>query len=349
MNKRLMSEALRKSIAKSGIEVINKPQKLRAFLGDFLPGASNKVERMALLHALEIDEWNLLVKTAEKDASEHNRAIAVILPKLQSILGWTEERSVFVLECYINALGWDNVLFPCSQSAQNIQATQNSPNVQIHSTPVVPPRDIIVGDPNVIGNIISFGQYNGKPIEWRICKYRDGKNWAYVLSKDILLEIANYNEIRTPVTWETCTLRKWLNEDFLKNFTSQEQAIIGISTTENEDNQWFGVSGGNSTKDRVFIPSISEVIEFFGGNGQLKNKNSKFRYMIDDQYNSARIANYDKKPARWWLRLPGFRSDSAAFVYHSGCVNVTGHTVGYGCEYGVRPALWLNLKSFNFY
>jgi hypothetical protein len=106
------------------------------------------------------------------------------------------------------------------------------------------------------------------------------------------------------------------------------------------------VAGGKNTQDRIFLLSISEVIKYFGDSGQLKNKNSKSEYRIDDQFNSARQAHYNGSWAWWWLRSPGHHSYDAAYVSSDGNVIVNGITVFRGHDSGgVRPALWLNLKS----
>ncbi len=48
----------------------------------------------------------------------------------------------------------------------------------------------------------------------------------------------------------------------------------------------------------------------------------------------------------WWLRSPGYDSNSAAYVNFEGMfdsVNVYQETSIYSIHVGVRPALWLNL------
>ena len=69
------------------------------------------------------------------------------------------------------------------------------------------------------GDIITFGKYeqdnkksNGKEdIEW-IVLAREG-NKVLVLSRYALAS-KPYNNKKTDVTWETCSLRKWLDKDF---------------------------------------------------------------------------------------------------------------------------------------
>lgn len=63
-------------------------------------------------------------------------------------------------------------------------------------------------------DIITFGKY-----EWIVLKKETGK--LLIITKNVI-ETKEYNEAREDVTWETCTLRKWLNEDFYGKFTPTE-------------------------------------------------------------------------------------------------------------------------------
>lgn len=81
------------------------------------------------------------------------------------------------------------------------------------------------------GSVVSFGIY-GKtfdkhPIEWTILDKQDQK---ILLFSNQILEEKEYNEIArddesvSHVTWENCSLRKWLNDDFYNDaFSTYEQ------------------------------------------------------------------------------------------------------------------------------
>ena len=80
-----------------------------------------------------------------------------------------------------------------------------------------------------IGEIILLGSYeqdnnldNGKEkIEWIVL---DENNGTYLLMSRYILDAHAYNDIDTPVSWETCTLRAWLNDNFLREaFSEKEQ------------------------------------------------------------------------------------------------------------------------------
>jgi len=186
-----------------------------------------------------------------------------------------------------------------------------------------------------VGDIIQFGAH-----DWRVLEIQDGK--ALLLS-DRIIEYRAYNDSRTDVTWETCTLRQYLNGEFYNSFSAEEKARIAETRLTNDDNPWYGTSGGNATTDKIFLLSLEEVMKYFGDSEQLRNRSSNDAYYINDQYNSERRATDANGAATWWwLRSPGLVSLGAADVHFSGYVYVNGLYVNYD-DGGVRPALWLNL------
>ena len=120
------------------------------------------------------------------------------------------------------------------------------------------------------GRYVTLGTYpqsaNGDdltPIEWRVLA-RDG-NKALLISR-YGLDVQPYNSEKTDVTWETCTLRTWLNNTFFnKAFTSAEQATILTTTVYNfwtEGNTEWESGGGNTTQDRIFLLSYEEANQY---------------------------------------------------------------------------------------
>ena len=186
-----------------------------------------------------------------------------------------------------------------------------------------------------VGDIITFGQY-----EWRVLDVQDKK--ALLLSEK-LIEKRAYNAEFTGITWEECSLREYLNGEFYNGFDAEDKALIAETTLANNDNPWEGASGGNATTDKIFLLSLEEVVRYFGDSGQLKDR-PEGEFLIDDNYNSARIANDESGASWWWLRSPGFDTNLAAYVDKKGFVVVGGLGVNDGSG-GVRPALWMNLES----
>ena len=125
-----------------------------------------------------------------------------------------------------------------------------------------------------VNDYVTFGTYeqdnvkdNGpEAIEWRVLDKKDGK---VLLLSNYALEYKAYNEeYSEEVTWETCTLRKWLNEEFYNTaFTSAEKQYIAescIINTISEQNKSAVSSDGNPTYDNVFLLSVDEVTTYMG-------------------------------------------------------------------------------------
>ena len=185
-----------------------------------------------------------------------------------------------------------------------------------------------------VGDIIRFGDFT-----WQILDIQAGK--ALLLSEKIL-ELRQYNKKFIDVTWETGTLRQYLNDEFLDKFNEDEKKYITETKIHKNKNPWFNTKEGNATNDKVFLLSLGETVKYFGDSGWLSSRPSDAR-RIDDQFNSGRIAkDLDDTETWWWLRSPGFYGLNAAYVNIGGWIYVDGNNVNlYG---GIRPAMWLNLQ-----
>ena len=197
-----------------------------------------------------------------------------------------------------------------------------------------------------VGDRRSFGQYpqgaNGEvqPLVWRVLAVENGRA---LLITEKLIDCVKYHTKRTDITWETCTLRQWMNRDFIhKAFSSSEQGKIATVTNQNPNNPKFGTKGGNATQDKIFALSINEAEKYFRNNDDRRAAPTGFAIKngawVSDNYS---LPN-GEKTGWWWLRSPGSNSDDAACVLTNGDVYQFGNYVDF--NYGaVRPAFWLNL------
>ena len=63
------------------------------------------------------------------------------------------------------------------------------------------------------------------------------------------------------VTWEKSAIREWLNRGFIEMaFPPEEQAAVETTEVTTADNPWSKEPGGNDTKDKVYLPSIEEML-----------------------------------------------------------------------------------------
>jgi len=151
------------------------------------------------------------------------------------------------------------------------------------------------------------------------------------------LDCQPYNTRDTNVTWETCSLRKWLNNDFFKAaFNSVEQEIIPTVTVSADKNPAYSTNPGNATQDKVFLLSIPEVNKYFAYDSAMKCKPTAYARKQGVWTNDSGFC--------WWLlRSPGYDQYYAAIVSTHGGVSEYGHFVLYD-DGAVRPALWINLE-----
>ena len=191
---------------------------------------------------------------------------------------------------------------------------------------------VSVGDHFTFGNYPQGSDGEEQPVEWRVLAVEDGK--ALVISEK-LLDYARYNEKDTDVTWEACSLREWMNNDFLNRaFTADEQAKIATVTNRNPDNPEYGTKGGKTTRDRIFALSIDEAKKYFS------DDTDRIAYTTD--YIHTKGYDYADCSDGWWLRSAVSYSFNAAIVSNYGFISQYGFYVNYD-EVAVRPAFWLNL------
>ena len=191
------------------------------------------------------------------------------------------------------------------------------------------------------GDKVWFGQYEQDaaagpdPIEWQVLDVQNGR--ALLLSR-FALDNQPYNTELTDVTWESSSLRAWLNGTFLNEaFRLEEQMLIPEVTVSADKNPDFDTDPGNNTSDRVFLLSINEAERYFSSDAERQAAPTKYA-----ESHGARA--FSDGNCQWWLRSPGNDQILAARVNNDGPVNDYGHDVSnsYGA---VRPALWLDLSG----
>ena len=221
--------------------------------------------------------------------------------------------------------------------------TYQQPVYQPVSQPAPQPQPVKKTPPaphlNVqVGGKVQFGQYpqgaNGEvqPLMWRVLAVKNGRA---LLITDKLIDYVEYNEKFAHVTWETCTLRKWMNSDFIsKAFSSSQQAQIATVSNQNPNNPKYGTKGGKATQDRIFALSIDEAKKYFSSDADRKAYTTDY----------AHEKGYDEKDRSecWWLRSPGDNNYVAVYVRYDGGIYRDGSGV-INFEVAVRPAFWLNL------
>ena len=184
-----------------------------------------------------------------------------------------------------------------------------------------------------VGSYITFGAYeqdndklNGKEgIEWLVLAKEN--NRLFVISRYALANQPFHTSYTNP-TWETCTLRKWLNHDFFNAaFGIAERSMIQtVTVTEG--------SPYNATKDNIFLLSVAEAK----------------KYLVSIDSRQCEATAFAKKQGvnrysycDWRLRTNGNEENEIAYINEKGAINYSHIYNDY--SYGVRPALWISLPQ----
>lgn len=224
----------------------------------------------------------------------------------------------------------------------------------------------------------TYHYFKYEPIKWRVLSV-DG-NDALLLA-DVALDDQRYNLTFESVTWATSGIRSWLNgygasankpktdysyKNFLNTaFSPEEKNAINTTNVINDNNISYGTAGGNTTSDKVFLLSESEVYhtDTAAKYGFIKNdyiydearrsRCSTYAYAMGIYRYDTTSESYKKYNGNiwWWLRSPGYGNYygcGATGVDKYGGVSRDGKDVD-NRRNGVRPALHLNLLSSNLY
>lgn len=170
------------------------------------------------------------------------------------------------------------------------------------------------------GRIICFGQYEQdnevKPIEWIVLRSNDERTLLvskYVLS---LQTYTGNKDTSAECTWSSSTIRKWLNGDFYNEaFSGAEKNAITTTEISQE---------GNTTKDKVFLLSSSEVTIYFGSISTKAKKGDK--------------------TSSWWLRSS---KDKFYKEYIDSLFGKVYDDTFATVVKGIRPAIWVKTKEID--
>jgi hypothetical protein len=168
----------------------------------------------------------------------------------------------------------------------------------------------VVADIKAGLKVVQFGNYS-----WKVLSVERDK--ALLITENII-DNRPYHSERVDITWENCSLRKYLNAEFYDSFSESDKKLIAKTHLVNEDSD-YGPLGGNDTDDYIFLLSLSEAFQYNGDDEDL-------------------VIN--ETDPWWWLRTPGDRNENASVFYYYGD-SVGDLVIG---DYGVRPTLYINLK-----
>ena len=189
-----------------------------------------------------------------------------------------------------------------------------------------------------VGNTVQWGRYeqdgdssNGaEVIEWLVLA--NNGDTATLISK-YGLDARAYSTNMQNVTWENCSLRSWLNGEFLNAaFSAVERSILETVTVTADKNPKYSTDPGKDTQDTVFLLSVAEANALFDSGKARKCQATSY----------AKLQGADVS-CWWWLRSPGIYSNRAANVDDDGSVYYSGNGV-LNQNGVVRPVVVVRLK-----
>jgi len=211
--------------------------------------------------------------------------------------------------------------------------------------------------------------------DWFVLERHNDK--ALLLS-ELLIENREFHAAGGEITWSTCDLRDYLNNEFyFKAFSDQERAKILKTTLPPYINPWYGLSNGKSrfvrlkekemriyddasqtTEDCIFVLSVEEIVKYFGNSGDLEKRigytwpgegydcfalgDGFGQFLIDQYENSRKAIDAQGSVKAYWLRTPGYQYHYNVGVGHDGrFFPFTGGSISQ--KLGVRPAMWVKI------
>lgn len=135
------------------------------------------------------------------------------------------------------------------------------------------------------GNKVYFGMYEGAPISWQVLHTESDK--MLLITENCVEKLAFNNELKN-ISWENSSIRDWLNNDFIKEFS-------------------------DSQKDRL-LPTLSSEL------------NDNVFLLSEEEYNEYSEILHSESDYDWWLRTK--TDSGMMYVYRKdGSINSTGEGV----------------------
>lgn len=301
-----------------------------------LNGYKDSVERIAICETAILDEkYDAAVVLMEE--GKYSEAIEAF-----EEIKYHKDSAEKIKECETAILDEKyNAAVALMEEGKYSEAIAEFEEIKYHKDSATKIKECILYNATV-GTYITFGRYeqdnntaNGKEdIEWLVLAKEN--NRLLVISR-YALDSKPYNDQGVAVTWETCSLRRWLNKEFFNTaFSGEAQAMIPTVTVSADKNPEYSTDPGKATQDKVFLLSIVEVNKYFMTDGA--------RQCTPTAYAEAQRAwRYKNGFCHWWLCSPGHYHSFASHVRDDGYVSLMGGSVDTYSN-AVRPAIWINLE-----
>ena len=201
---------------------------------------------------------------------------------------------------------------------------------------------------NELNNVYTIDEY----VEWK----------STIDEEEIYEYIINVvGEDGKNVSWETCTLRQWLNKEFYQTaFNNEEKSFIKEKELITQTNISYGKDTNCITKDNVYLLDIDDVNNYllFDLNAEYKigdkptlHETYATKYAQSVENFGGGIKSGRMGQVNYWLR-PTISSNAAAtihmssYYYFSSITGIKRYTTdNQDREVGVRPVICIDLDK----
>ena len=165
----------------------------------------------------------------------------------------------------------------------------------------------------------------GKKMRWQVVDVDHSADTALLIAM-YTVGRKPYHETREEITWENCTLRRWLNEEYYeKKFSEIEKTVIVETETEipgRSEN-----CPANIIKDRIFLPGIDTL----------------------ERINNEEYCNRTNCPDAFWEAYPEGCSNWIMYfllMEFGSCWGWKGERHYVDEKYNVLPAMKINISAY---
>lgn len=136
-----------------------------------------------------------------------------------------------------------------------------------------------------VGDILSYGE-----LDWLVLAIEEDR--LFLITEDCLQPEMAYNSQANDLSWETSTVRSWLNSEFLSTYFDQKEQAKILTTTVSTENS-------PDTQDQVYLLSSEEAQLYFytskermGQDSSGRNQRWMLRSTLGDGFFSTNQAEY---------------------------------------------------------
>lgn len=320
-----LGKAIYQAISTGGLDLLTSSERISGYLLDLLPDQKKEIR----IFTKTFDDDYLTMYRNAFEQTEND--IEVTMNKLRSVFveeeGLSDTWANMLCEncqmaiSYYQGQGLPDVLF-CQIQDVTIglnNKTQNFNNRFVLKSKKDNSPEESVRKVNKLnckykaGNKIEFGHdENGKPMQWVILEIKNRFALIHYSGQTIKQKFHEKSMyIKYDVPWEDCSLREWLNHDFIsEHFTKKEVNLIRQVDVKTAD---------VVTTDRVFCLSIEET--------------NRYKQDFD---------NLDEEP--WLLRDKGIGNGNIA-TYAHGEEHLQSKNAS--CSTSIRPAMYISTSYFD--